>query len=65
MLALARIAADDGLVICWEVQPENAGAQRFYRRLGAGLFTKVIAGWRPESYLGLLLPETGEAATAA
>ncbi|WP_446220026.1 N-acetyltransferase family protein [Micromonospora sp. IBHARD004] len=37
MLALARTAADDGLVIRWEVKPENTGAQRFYRRLGAGL----------------------------
>ncbi|SCL27685.1 Ribosomal protein S18 acetylase RimI [Micromonospora rhizosphaerae] len=57
MLALARTAADDGLVIRWEVKPENAAAQRFYRRLGARLFTKVIAGWRPESYLPLLSPE--------
>ncbi|MEU2612204.1 GNAT family N-acetyltransferase [Micromonospora sp. NPDC007271] len=65
MLALARTAADDGLIIRWEVKPENAGAQRFYRRLGAGLFTKVIAGWRPESYLPLLSPETDEAATPA
>ncbi|SCF04331.1 Ribosomal protein S18 acetylase RimI [Micromonospora viridifaciens] len=65
MLALARTAADDGLVIRWEVKPENVGAQRFYRRLGARLFTKVIAGWRPESYLALLPPETDEAATPA
>ncbi|MCW3816619.1 GNAT family N-acetyltransferase [Micromonospora sp. DR5-3] len=65
MLALARTAADDGLVIRWEVKPDNAGAQRFYQRLGAGLFTKVIAGWRPDSYLPLLSPETDEAATPA
>ncbi|MFU8874648.1 GNAT family N-acetyltransferase [Micromonospora sp. SL4-19] len=64
MLALARTAADDGLVIRWEVKPDNAAAQRFYRRLGAGLFTKVIAGWRPESYLPLLAPETEPAPTA-
>ncbi|MEU8264719.1 GNAT family N-acetyltransferase [Micromonospora sp. NPDC048999] len=58
MLALARVAAEDGLVIRWEVKPDNAGAQRFYQRLDARLFTKVIAGWRPESYLPLLPPET-------
>ncbi|MFJ8578256.1 GNAT family N-acetyltransferase [Micromonospora sp. NPDC093277] len=57
MLALARVAAKDRLVIRWEVKPGNAGAQRFYQRLGAGLYTKVIAGWRPESYLPLLSPE--------
>ncbi|MFU8854454.1 GNAT family N-acetyltransferase [Micromonospora sp. SL1-18] len=65
MLALARTAADDGLVIRWEVKPDNSGAQRFYQRLGAGLYTKVIAGWRPESYLPLLSPETEEARTPA
>ncbi|MFE9694484.1 GNAT family N-acetyltransferase [Micromonospora sp. NPDC005806] len=65
MLALARTAADDGLVIRWEVKPENAGAQRFYRRLGARLFPKVIAGWRAESYLPLLSPESDEQPTPA
>lgn len=65
MLALARVAAGDGLVIRWEVKPDNVAAQRFYRRLGAGLFTKVIAGWRPESYLPLLSPETDGTPTPA
>jgi len=65
MLALARVAADDGLVIRWEVKPENEAAQRFYRRLDARLFTKVIAGWRPESYLPLLSPETDGASAPA
>ncbi|SBT41294.1 GNAT family N-acetyltransferase [Micromonospora narathiwatensis] len=65
MLALARVAADDGLVIRWEVKPENEAAQRFYRRLDARLFTKVIAGWRPESYLPLLAPETDGASAPA
>lgn len=57
MLALARTAADDGLVIRWEVKPENTGAQRFYRRLGAGLRPKVVVGWPPERYLPLLPPD--------
>lgn len=51
MTALARRAAVDRLTIRWEVKPHNEAAQRFYRRLGATLFTKVIAGWRPENYL--------------
>lgn len=54
MTALARRAAVDRLAIRWEVKPENAAAQRFYRRLGARLFTKVIVGWRPDDYLPLL-----------
>ncbi|WP_406075250.1 GNAT family N-acetyltransferase [Micromonospora sp. NBC_01638] len=54
MTALARYAAADRLTIRWEVKPDNEAAQRFYRRLGATLFTKVIAGWRPESYLPLV-----------
>ena len=57
MTALARCAAADRLTIRWEVKPDNVAAQRFYRRLGARLFTKVIAGWRPESYLPLLSPQ--------
>ncbi|WP_433287426.1 N-acetyltransferase family protein [Micromonospora sp. CA-244673] len=54
MTALARCAAVDRLAIRWEVKPENVAAQRFYGRLGARLFTKVIVGWRPEDYLPLL-----------
>ncbi|MFC0029970.1 GNAT family N-acetyltransferase [Micromonospora chaiyaphumensis] len=56
MTALARCAAVDRLTIRWEVKPENVAAQRFYRRLGARLFTKVVAGWPPEGYLPLLSP---------
>ncbi|MET8837990.1 GNAT family N-acetyltransferase [Micromonospora sp. NPDC004540] len=65
MTALARRAAVDRLTIRWEVKPENAAAQRFYRRLGARLFTKVIAGWRPEGYLPLLTSAATETGTSA
>ncbi|WP_446212822.1 N-acetyltransferase family protein [Micromonospora sp. IBSANI012] len=54
MVTLARSAAAGRLAIRWEVKPDNESAQRFYRRLGATLSTKVIAGWRPESYLPLV-----------
>ncbi|MEU5942291.1 GNAT family N-acetyltransferase [Micromonospora sp. NPDC047548] len=54
MTALAGSAAADRLAIRWEVKPENVAAQRFYRRLGATLRTRVVAGWRPESYLPLI-----------
>ena len=48
MTALGEQAAADGLtVIRWEMEPENHGAQRFYRRLGATLRAKVIATWSP------------------
>lgn len=57
MLALARTAAADGLTIRWEVKPRNEAAQRFYRRLGANLWTKVIVGWPAERYEPLLAPE--------
>jgi ribosomal protein S18 acetylase RimI-like enzyme len=45
MRELAAVA--DGTLIRWEVQEDNVAAQRFYRRLGASLRTKVIAFWRP------------------
>jgi ribosomal protein S18 acetylase RimI-like enzyme len=45
---LARVAAPEQLLIRWEVEEDNTAAQRFYRRLGASLHTKVIASWRPE-----------------
>jgi ribosomal protein S18 acetylase RimI-like enzyme len=45
MLQLAALA--DGTLIRWEMREDNDAAQRFYRRLGASLRTKVIAWWRP------------------
>ena len=45
MHELAALA--DGMLIRWEVREDNVAAQRFYRRLGASLRTKVIAWWRP------------------
>jgi ribosomal protein S18 acetylase RimI-like enzyme len=45
MRELASVA--DGLAIRWEMREDNVAAQRFYRRLGASLRTKVIAFWQP------------------
>ena len=45
MRELAAVA--DGMLIRWEVEEDNVAAQRFYRRLGASLRTKVIAFWQP------------------
>ena len=45
MRELAALA--DGMLIRWEMREDNVAAQRFYRRLGASLRTKVIAFWRP------------------
>jgi ribosomal protein S18 acetylase RimI-like enzyme len=50
MRALADVAATDQLVIRWEMREDNHAAQRFYRRLGATLRTKVIAVWRPHDF---------------
>lgn len=45
MAELASLA--DRMPIRWEVQEDNVAGQRFSRRLGAILRTKVIAFWRP------------------
>jgi len=45
MRELAALAG--GMLIRWEMREDNVAAQRFYRRLGASLRTKVIAWWRP------------------
>ena len=49
-LLMRRLAAvADGMPIRWEMREDNVAAQRFYRRLGASLRTKVIAFWPPET----------------
>ncbi len=48
MIELARFATAERLLIRWEMQPDNEGGRRFYRRLGATLRTKVIAAWTPQ-----------------
>jgi GNAT superfamily N-acetyltransferase len=46
MAAVAAHAAAERLgVVRWEVEPENHGAHRFYRRLGATLRPKTVAVW--------------------
>lgn len=50
LTAMARVAAPEGLTLTWGVEPENAGAQRFYAGLGATLRDKVLAGWSPDAY---------------
>ena len=51
MSALAEHAAAQGhLLVRWEMEVDNDGAQRFYRRLGAALRPKVIAVWQPGDY---------------
>ncbi|MCF6744859.1 GNAT family N-acetyltransferase [Blastococcus sp. KM273128] len=47
MTELGALAAREGLAVRWEVREDNVAAQRFYRRLGADLRTKVVAFWRP------------------
>ncbi|MFC7641986.1 GNAT family N-acetyltransferase [Streptosporangium lutulentum] len=46
MRAIAEAA--DGKVIRWEVAEANAGAHRFYERLGATLVAKKIGRWQPK-----------------
>ena len=55
MATLARTyAAPEHLTVTWGMEPDNVGAQRFYRRLGAGLRDKVLAGWSPAGYAWVL-----------
>jgi ribosomal protein S18 acetylase RimI-like enzyme len=49
MHELARLATAEDLLVRWEVAEQNVAAQRFYRRLGASLRTKVVAAWSPEA----------------
>ena len=50
----ATYAAPDQLTITWGVEPDNDDAHRFYRRLGATLRDKVIAGWSPTAYAAVI-----------
>jgi ribosomal protein S18 acetylase RimI-like enzyme len=63
MAALAgSYAAPDQLTVTWGVEPDNEAAHRFYRRLGASLRDKVIAGWSPTGYAAVVaeaLPVAG------
>jgi ribosomal protein S18 acetylase RimI-like enzyme len=34
--------------IAWGMQPDNHAAMRFYERLGANLYPKVLASWPPD-----------------
>jgi ribosomal protein S18 acetylase RimI-like enzyme len=54
MAGLARLATAEDLVVRWEVREDNAAAQRFYRRLGARLWRKVVVWWPPEAQRALL-----------
>ncbi len=54
MTELARVASAEDLVVRWEVAEDNTAAQRFYRRLGARLWRKVVVWWPPEAQRALL-----------
>lgn len=47
MRAVGDVAAERGLVVRWEVRPENEAARAFYRRLGAEASDTVVFRWRP------------------
>ncbi len=50
MTAVARLAAEDNLLVQWGVRLDNHAGQRFYARLGATLNTKMTASWAPAQY---------------
>ena len=60
LLAMAGTVAAEELTVVWGVEPDSTGAQRFYRRLGASLRPKVIAGWAPSVYLPLVRSAAAE-----
>ena len=49
---MAAHAATEQLLVRWELEVENTGAERFYTRLGASVRTKKVAAWVPASYAG-------------
>lgn len=49
LVDVARVTGQD-LVVTWGVRADNEAGQRFYRRLGARLRTKVVASWQPRDY---------------
>ena len=66
MTALAaRYAAPEQLTITWGVEPDNQAAQRFYRRIGATLRSKVLAGWGPAAYAETVHGSTPQVARTA
>jgi GNAT superfamily N-acetyltransferase len=50
MRGIAEYAADDRLVVRWELEQANDGARRFYERLGAWVRDKGVAIWQPDDY---------------
>lgn len=58
LVAMATTVAAEELTIAWGMEPENTGAQRFYRCLGATLRPKIMAGWAPTAYLPLVHAQT-------
>ena len=54
MTEVARLASAEDLVVRWEVGEGNTDAQRFYRRLGAQLWPKVVVWWPPDAQRDLL-----------
>ncbi|WP_153398395.1 GNAT family N-acetyltransferase [Ornithinicoccus halotolerans] len=60
LIAMAGTVAAEELLVVWGMEPDNTGAQRFYRRLGATLRPKVLAGWAPAAYLPLVHGENSE-----
>jgi GNAT superfamily N-acetyltransferase len=53
MAALAALAGPEQLLIRWGMEIDNVDAQRFYRRLGATLWPKILAAWPPSAYADL------------
>lgn len=58
LVAMATTVAAEQLTIAWGMGPENTSAQRFYRRLGATLRPKIMAGWTATAYLPLVRAQT-------
>ncbi|MGM7774545.1 GNAT family N-acetyltransferase [Arthrobacter sp. KNU-44] len=54
MKGIAAVAEREGLTITWGVRLDNEAAQRFYRRMGARLTTKVLASWEVSEYSPML-----------
>jgi len=57
MSGVAELAVKRGATARWEVEPQNAAAQRFYERLGVRIRRKLVARWSHDAMVDWLSKE--------
>lgn len=54
MRRIAQLAIGRGATCRWEIEPDNVGAQRFYRSIGVEVRDKKIGRWNRSAMLQLI-----------